>query len=141
MPRRRPPEARPARRSHSGTPFGIFMKIKIGLIVLATVCVGLLVALFATKKAADDQRTQSAAIILQFSNDLGTASTSIDDLRQNNIVLSNYLAISRDAYVDASNNLAATASALSSTKTSLQSAEGQIVNLNGRIADLEAQNK
>ena len=31
------------------------MKTKIGIVILAVVCVGLLIALIATKKAADDQ--------------------------------------------------------------------------------------
>jgi predicted nucleic acid-binding Zn-ribbon protein len=117
------------------------MKIKIGLVVLATACVGLLVALFATKKSADDQRTKDSATILQFSNDLGTASTTMNDLRQVNLMLTNDLASVHQLVAVLSNNLAMTSGTLSNTKASLQSAESQIANLNGRITDLEEQNK
>lgn len=117
------------------------MKIKIGIIILATVCVGLLIALFATKKSADDQRTHAAAAVLDFSNQLVTASTSLDDLRQVNLMLTNDLSSAHQVVTELSNNLAATASALTTTKASLIGAEGQIVNLTGRITDLETQNK
>lgn len=117
------------------------MKTKIGIVILAVICAGLLIALLATKKSADSQRTKDTATILQFSNDIVTSSTTIDDLRQVNLVLTNDLAAVHEVVTVLSNNLDVTATALTNTKTSLQSAEGQIVNLNGRISDLEAQNK
>jgi chromosome segregation ATPase len=124
------------------------MKIKIGVVILAVVCVGLLIALIATKKAADEQRTTDEATISKFSNELDHASASIDDLNKDNLVLSNYLAASRTAYMDASNSLVETSNNLAETsktlviaKTSLQGAEDQITNLNSRITDLESQNK
>ena len=117
------------------------MKIKIVIILLATICIGLLVALFATKKVADDQRTRDTAAILDFSNQLVTASISLDDVRQVNLMLTNDLSTVHQTATVLSNNLVATASLLSNTKASLSVAEVQIVNLNGRITDLEAQNK
>jgi len=124
------------------------MKLKIGIIVLAAACVALLFALFASRKAADDQRTRDTAAILEFSNQLVTASTSLDDLRQVNLMLTNDLSSLQQTVATLhqtaavlSNNLLETASALSTSKASLNTAEGQIVNLNGRITDLEAQNK
>jgi chromosome segregation ATPase len=117
------------------------MKIKIGIVILAVVCVGLLIALIATKKAADDQRAKDESAINDFSNQLVTAHVSIDDLNQDNLVLSNYLATSRETYADASNNLVETSNTLAVAKTSLEGAEDQITNLTSRITDLEAQNK
>jgi chromosome segregation ATPase len=117
------------------------MKTKIGIVILTVICVGLLIALIATKKAADDQRKSDADHILQFSNDLVTASTSINDLNQVNLMLTNDLATSRQTLAEVSNNLAEASSALADTKASLQGAEDQITNLNSRITDLEAQNK
>ena len=117
------------------------MKIKVGIIVLVTVCIGLLVALFATKKAADDQRTHDTAAMLDFSNQLDAANINLNDLRQVNLMLTNDLAALHQAAAALSNNLEKTSGALSATKASLITAEGQIVNLNGRITDLEAQNK
>ena len=117
------------------------MKIKIGIIVLAVACIGLLIALFATKKAADDQRAQATATILQFSNDLGAANMNLNDQRQVNLMLTNDLAAAHQVVATLSNTLAETTATLTTTKASLIGAEGQIVNLNGRITDLEAQNK
>jgi chromosome segregation ATPase len=117
------------------------MKLKIGIVILAVVCVGLLIALVATKKAADDQRKSDEDHILDFSNQLVAAHTSLDDLNQVNLMLTNDLATSRQAIEDVSNNLAETSSVLADTKASLQGAEDQITNLNSRITDLEAQNK
>lgn len=117
------------------------MKMKIGVVILAAVCVGLLIALIATKKAADDQRTKDEAAINDFSNQLVTAHGSIDELNQDNLVLSNYLTTSRTEYADASNSLVETSNTLAAATTSLQGAEDQITNLTSRISDLESQNK
>jgi chromosome segregation ATPase len=117
------------------------MKTKIGIVILAAVCVGLLIALIATKKAADEQRNKDESAINDFSNQIVNAHGSIDDLNQDNLVLSNYLATSRDEYADASNNLVEASNNLAVANTSLQSADDQITNLNNRIADLETQNK
>src|SRR5487761_1986665 len=117
------------------------MKIKIGILLLAAVCIGLLLALFATKKAAESQRQHDTAALLDFSNQLDTAGINLNDLRQVNLMLTNNLSALQQAAETLSNHLEAAASTLSTTKASLASAEGQIVNLNGRISDLEAQNK
>jgi chromosome segregation ATPase len=117
------------------------MKTKIGIVILAAVCVGLLVALIATKKAAEDQRTKDTDTINQFSNELVTTHGSIDELNQDNLVLSNYLATSKEQFADASNSLMQTSNTLADAKTSLAGAEDQITNLTSRITDLETQNK
>jgi chromosome segregation ATPase len=117
------------------------MRIKIGIIILAAVCVGLAIALFATKKTADDRQATDAAAILDFSNQLVAANTSLNDLRQVNLVLTNDLEVARQATDALSNSLAEAASTLADTRSTLQNAEGQITNLNARIADLEDQNK
>ncbi|HTV76299.1 MAG TPA: hypothetical protein VMD57_04805 [Candidatus Baltobacteraceae bacterium] len=117
------------------------MKIKIGIVVLAAACVGLVIALLAVKKQAETQHNTDAQSILEFSNQLTTANINLVDLSQVNLVLSNDLAGSRQQEQTFSNNLAETSDALASTKTSLQGAMDQITNLDGRIADLEAQNE
>jgi chromosome segregation ATPase len=117
------------------------MKLKIGIVILAVVCVGLLIALVATKKAADELQKADEDHILDFSNQLVAAHTSLDDLSQVNLLLTNDLATSHQALADASNNLAETSSVLADTKASLEGAQDQITNLNSRITDLEAQNK
>ena len=117
------------------------MKSKIGIVILAAICVGLLVALFATKKAAEDQRKSDEDQILQFSNDLVTANSSINDLNQVNLMLTNDLTVSQQSFAEVSNHLAEASTALDEMKASLLGAEDQITNLNSRITDLEAQNK
>ena len=117
------------------------MKIKIGIIILAAACIGLLIALLATKKSAEGQHTHDTAAILDFSNQLDVANVNLNDMRQVNLMLTNDLAAVHQVAETLSNNLLTTSSMLSTTKESLVTAEGQIVNLNGRITDLEAQNK
>ncbi len=117
------------------------MKIKIGIVILIVVCAGLAVALFATKRQADEQRKTYASSILDLSNQVVSANASLDDLRQVNLMLTNDLADSRQAALVLSNNLAETSGTLTETKASLQSAQDQIAGLNGRIAGLEAENK
>lgn len=117
------------------------MKTKIAIVVLAVVCVGLVIALVATKNQSDEQRKNADAAINDFSNQLVTARASIDELGQVNLKLTNDIALTEQQVLQLSNTLTETSSALASTKTSLLGAQDQINNLNGRIADLEAQNK
>lgn len=124
------------------------MKLKIGIVILAVICLGLLLALTSSKKSAEAQRKQDTAAILDFSNQLDLANMNLNDLRQVNLVLTNDLSALQQVAVSLSNQLVTTATTLTATKTtlsttkaSLATAEGQIVNLNGRINDLEAQNK
>src|SRR5271156_4281444 len=105
------------------------MKMKIGIIVLVAACVGLIIALVATKKESDDQRKKAADTILDFSNQLSTANIHIDDLSQVNLMLTNDLDASRQMALTLSNNLDETSGSLASTKTSLQGAMDQITNL------------
>jgi chromosome segregation ATPase len=117
------------------------MKTKIGVIVLIAVGVGLLVALVTTKKQADDLHTKDVASILEFSNQLDTATINLNDLRQVNLMLTNDLATTRQALDATSNSLAEASGQLADAKTEIENDQNQITNLNGRIGDLEAQNK
>jgi predicted nucleic acid-binding Zn-ribbon protein len=124
------------------------MKLKIGIIILVAACIGLFIALLATKKSTEVQHTHDAAVMLDFSNQLDAASINLNDMRQVNLMLTNDLSTMHAVAETLSNKLAATTSklatakdSLAATKDSLVSAQGQIVNLNGRITDLESQNK
>ncbi len=114
------------------------MKTKTGIIVLVVVAAGLLIALFATKKQADDQRVKDATAILEFSNQLDTANINLNDVRQVNLMLTNDLESTRQALIETSNNLSGQ---LTGAKTEIENDQDQITNLNGRIGDLETQNK
>jgi chromosome segregation ATPase len=111
------------------------------MVVLVVVSAGLLIALLATKKQSEDLRKKDTDAILDFSNQLTTANTSLDDLRQVNLMLTNDIVTTHEALEAASNNLVATTITLTDTKASLESAQDQITNLTGRISDLEEQNK
>ncbi len=110
------------------------MKKQLGIVILIVLCVGLVITLIVGKKQADTQRKKDADTILDFSNQLTTASASLNELRQVNLVLTNDLDASRQALVMLSNQYVATSDSLSNTKTTLKVAQDQ-------IADLEAQNR
>jgi septal ring factor EnvC (AmiA/AmiB activator) len=133
----------PAARQHLSN-----MKIKVVIVILALACVGLAVALFATKKTADDQHTEDVKSIEDFSNQVVSASEHLKDLGQVNLTLSNDLSsaqqqitVSTEELGQLSNTLSTANAALISTSNSLASTEELVTNLNNRIADLEAQNK
>jgi chromosome segregation ATPase len=124
------------------------MKIKVVIVILAVVCIGLGIALFATKKQADDQHVADVTSIVDFSNQVVTASKHLDELGQVNLTLSNdltssqqQLSLNAEQLAQLSNSLAAANSTLADTRSSLVSAQELVTNLNTRIADLEAQNK
>ena len=117
------------------------MKTKVGMVVLIVACVGLLAALFVTKKAMDDRLKTDTDAIVDFSNQLTTATANLDELRQVNLMLTNDLAASRQESLAFSNQFTETSSTLADTKASLQSTRDQVTNLNSRVADLEAQNQ
>jgi peptidoglycan hydrolase CwlO-like protein len=116
------------------------MKIKTAIVILVAGCVGLLIALIATKKQSDDAHLKDTAAILEFSNQLDTANLTLNDLHQVNLMLTNDLADTRQVLEAVSNNLSQTSGELAGTKTELESDQSQIANLSGRISDLEAQN-
>jgi chromosome segregation ATPase len=117
------------------------MKTKVGMVVLIVACVGLIVALFTTKMAMDDRLRKDADAIIDFSNQLTTATANLNELRQVNLMLTNDLASSHQEALTFSNQFTEASGTLADTKASLQNARDQIGNLNSRIADLEAQNQ
>jgi uncharacterized membrane-anchored protein YhcB (DUF1043 family) len=117
------------------------MKTKIGVAILAAVCVGLLVALIVVRNQGDEQQKKDADTILDFSNQLTTANINLDEFRQVNLVLSNDLSASRQETVVVSNNFVQVSNSLEVTKASLESAQEQITNLDAKVASLEEQNQ
>jgi chromosome segregation ATPase len=110
------------------------MKTQLGVVILIVVCVGLCIALVVGKKQADTRQKTDTYTILDFSNQLTTASASLDDLRQVNLMLTNDLDISRQGLMILSNQYIAASASLSDTKTALKTAQYQ-------ITSLEAQNQ
>jgi len=117
------------------------MKTKLGIVILAVACGGLVIGLFATKNAADERLKKDADAILDFSNQLVAATANLDELRQVNLMLTNDLAGSRQETLTFSNQFTETSGTLASTKASLRSAQEQIASLNRRMAGLETRNQ
>ena len=117
------------------------MKTKIVMVVLAVICAGLAVALVAAKKMTNEQLTSDVAAIFDFSNQLVTANENLDELRQVNLRLTNDLAAVQKQSSRFSNSLNEASSALATARVTLQNDQDQIANLNGRVSDLEEQNK
>jgi chromosome segregation ATPase len=117
------------------------MKIKVVIVILAIVCVGLGLALFAVKQRADDQHKKDAASIASLSDQAVAATKQVDELGQVNLAYSNELVTTRQEMTQFSNSLTAATVTLADTRNSLAGAQNEITNLNTRISDLEAQNK
>lgn len=117
------------------------MKTKLGVVILALACFGLIVVLWVMGRSVEDRKKADTAAILDFSNQLVTARADIDELGQVNLKLTNELAASREQALNFSNQLSETAGALAGTQASLQNAEVQLTNLNSRVADLTVQNQ
>ncbi len=117
------------------------MNAKIGITILAVVCVGFAVAVVVIKQQADARQAENVSTIADFSNQIVKANANIADLNQANLNLSSDLATNQVLSQALSNQLAETTGILASTTASLQSAQQQITNLNDHISDLEAQNQ
>jgi len=117
------------------------MKIKIAIIVLAIACIGLGIALIATKKQSDEQHAEDVKAITAFSNQIVEVDGQLKDLSQANLELTNDLALSRQEALNLSNSLATANSTLAETKSTLIDTETQVTNLTVHVTDLEAQNK
>ncbi|MGB7748239.1 MAG: hypothetical protein WBN75_13235 [Verrucomicrobiia bacterium] len=117
------------------------MKSKLGMVVLIVACVGLIAVLVTTKMATDDRLRKDADAIVGLSNQLTTATASLIEVRQVNLILTNDLASSRQEAVTFSNQFTEVSGTLANTKASLNYARNQITNLNSRIASLSAQNQ
>lgn len=117
------------------------MNMKVGVAVLAAICVVLAVALVVINNQADVQQKKAAGTISDLSNQVVSATEQIIGLNQVNLTLTNDLAASRQDALTFSNNLLQVSSTLTETKAMLQSAQDQITNLDARVADLQAQNQ
>jgi len=124
------------------------MKIKVVIVVLAVACVGLAIALIATKKHADDQHSTDVSSISEFSNQVVSANGQINEIRQVNLSISNELSASQqqltvavESLTQMSNTLASANATLTDTKTTLATTQDLVTNLNNRISSLETRNR
>ena len=123
------------------------MKNRIGVIVLAVVCLGLAIALVLQGNKASDRQHHDADTIGTFSNNLAATSAKLDEQRQVDANLNKDLEEQKKAYAELTNqftkstaDLSATASNLTQTQTALKASQDEVVKRDAKIADLEAQN-
>lgn len=121
------------------------MNTRIGVIVLAVVCLGLGIGLFATKKKANDQKELDSDTIFSLSNKWVSTSDELTEQRNVNVQLSNDIS-NRNAQVQVLTNhlttqLASTLILLASTEESYKAAQEQIARETAKIAELESQNQ
>jgi len=117
------------------------MKMKMAIVILAVVCAGLAVALIAAKTTVHSQLNDKDNAIFDISNQLVGVNGELDELGQVNLRLTNDLVAAQREVTRFSNSLNGASSALASAKATLQGDQDQIANLNGRVTDLEAQNR
>ena len=117
------------------------MKMKMAIVILAVVCAGLAVALIAAKTTVHSQLNDKDNAIVDISNQLVGVNGKLDELGQVNLRLTNDLVAAQREVTRFSNSLNGASTALASAKATLQGDQDQIDNLNGRVTDLEAQNR
>lgn len=124
------------------------MKNLIGVVILAVVCIGLVVALMVTKKTATQEKQQDTAKILVFSNDLVKTSSALDDQRQVNFTLEKDLETRKqqlgeltNKYTEVAAKYTDTASTLAKTEQSLKAAQDEVAKRDAKISALEVQSQ
>lgn len=117
------------------------MNTRIGAVILVVVCVGLGIALFATKRKASEEKAKDNDTIVTFSNQLFTVNDQIAEQRNVNVQLSGDLS-NRNVQINVlTNQIAETTATLASTAETLKTAQAQIEKETARIAELESQNE
>jgi len=130
------------------------MKTRIGVIILAVVCIGLVAVLFATKKQAADEKLKADDTIYDLSNRVVKTTDDLVEQRQVNGLLTNDLAARKTEIVTLTNRLTDVSSklgevssklgevsaTLDKTAASLKAAQDEMAKRDARITELESQN-
>jgi len=121
------------------------MRNRIGVVILALVCLGLFIALISIKRHAT---TEKAVIIEQAqttSNKLTEVDTKLVEMKNVNSQLEKDVqaqkAAAEKALTDLTNNYTTVAADLAKTETALKTAEEQVKQRDTKIADLEKENQ
>jgi len=124
------------------------MKNRIGVIILALVCIGLGFALIVTRKQATERDLRNVADIESFSNRWVATSSDLNDKRQAVAELQEKLDKTAQALGDLTNsftrvsgNLSQANSSLSKTEATLKATEDEVKKRDTRIGELENQNQ
>lgn len=124
------------------------MKNLIGIVILAVVCLGLVVALVTTKKTATQEKHKDIDTILMHSNQWETTRADLEEHKQ---VIQN---LEKDIdtrkqqfgeltnqYTDVTAKYTDTAATLAKTEQSLKATQDEVAKRDAQIAELEARNQ
>jgi chromosome segregation ATPase len=124
------------------------MKNLIGVVILAVVCIGLAVALVATKKAATQEKRKDTDTILFHSNqwektraDLEEHKQVIQNLEKDIENRKQQLGDLTNKYSEVTTKYADTAAILARTEQSLKATQDEVAKRDAKITELEAQSQ
>jgi chromosome segregation ATPase len=130
------------------------MKNRVGIILLAVICIALGIAFLVRNKTAVEQKRADTAAIFDLSNKWVDISGNLDEQRQVNIQLTNNLDASKKQLAALTNKLtevsvtldktsatlAQTEASLAQTAATLKATQDEVAKRDTKIADLETQN-
>jgi chromosome segregation ATPase len=124
------------------------MKIRVGAIILALVCVGLGIALIASRREAEKTKLGDTQTILTLSNNLVTTSGDLQEKAGLVAGLREDLDKQKKALERAAGDLSAltnqftqVSGSLTETKAALAASQAEVAKRDARITELEVQNK
>ena len=127
---------------HSG------MKNRIGIILLALICLGLGIVLLATRKQAEKRQAEDEARVEALSNKWVKTSNDLDEQRQVSAMLEKDIEKQKQGFADLTNSysrvsgqLTLVSGNLAQTEATLKSTEEEVKKRDGRISELENQNQ
>ncbi|HEY5915383.1 MAG TPA: hypothetical protein VJA21_32775 [Verrucomicrobiae bacterium] len=124
------------------------MKTRLGLALLALLCLGLVIALVTVKKHAGEQQADDFKRIGDYSNRVVTVTDQLEQQKQVNAVFEKDLDTHKKALGDLTNsftrvsaNLTEVSGNLVKTEQSLKTAQQEVAKRDSRISELEMQNQ
>jgi septal ring factor EnvC (AmiA/AmiB activator) len=124
------------------------MKNRIGLILLAVICLGLGIALVMVKKQATEQQARDTEKIGRYSNEWVYTTKKLDEQTQVTAEYEKELGSQKKAFSELTNNfsrvsanLTEVSANLSTTEASLKASQEEVAKRDAKIADLETQNQ
>src|SRR6266404_5142623 len=112
-------------------------KNQIGLAVSGVICLGLVIALVATKNQANKEKQQDTDSIVTFSNKWVEYSDKLDDQKKVTTMLEKDLDTQKKALGDLTNTYTEVASNLTRTETSLKTSLEEVAKRDAKIADTQ----
>jgi septal ring factor EnvC (AmiA/AmiB activator) len=117
------------------------MKNLIGIVILAVVCIGLVVALVTTKKTATQEKRKDVDTILMHSNQWEKTRADLEEHKQVIQNLEKDIETRKQEFGELTNKYTGTAATLAKTEQSLKAAQDEVAKRDAQIAELEARNQ